>query len=496
MADESLDAIARTDALLDAIAGERRFVSSDSDETALFGLLEGWRDDVRRRPADQVITEQQAVVALNRGKTEPGPSLRPRRGLSVVASAAAAVLCIGGFGAVVAGSGPGDALYGLHTMLFGEAPEVRDDQVALVAKTEMQQVQQLIDQGDWQQAEEKLQAVSSQVQSVEDVPTKTDLIRQWNDLSVKVGTQQPTQTVPPMVPGLPMPAVPPGVTLLPLPPVPALEAVGTEMLKVQQLIEQRDWQQAQDLLRPLSSEVEGVGDLTNKTDLVRLFNEMTYQVGTQDAAATLPPPPPPGEPAPALPPGVSLLPLPPVATTTTQAPETTGTSTTTGTETPAPTSTETTAATTPTSGTPPAGTTSPAPPTSVAPTPTSSAVTTPPATPPATSNPAVTVTTTAPAATSQAPVATTVTTSAPAVRATSEVVETTAPPARSTQAPTTQAPTTQAPEIERTSAPVTTQAPQVQEPVSTPEVPDTPVQRQVPTVPPVTTTLLIPDSGD
>ena len=74
----------------------------------------------------------------------------------MVGSMAAAVLCIGGFGAVVAGSGPGDSLYGLRTMLFGEPNVVRDDQVALAAQTEMAQVQQLIDQGDWDQAQQKL----------------------------------------------------------------------------------------------------------------------------------------------------------------------------------------------------------------------------------------------------------------------------------------------------------------------------------------------------
>ncbi len=47
----------------------------------------------------------------------------------MVGAAAAAVLSIGGFGAVVAGSGPDDPLYGMRTMLFGAPKQVRDDQV-------------------------------------------------------------------------------------------------------------------------------------------------------------------------------------------------------------------------------------------------------------------------------------------------------------------------------------------------------------------------------
>ena len=72
--------------------------------------------------------------------------------MAVLGSVAAAVLCLGGFGAVVAGAGPGDALYGLRTMLFGEQQVTRDDQVVLAAQTELAEVQQLIEQGQWDAA--------------------------------------------------------------------------------------------------------------------------------------------------------------------------------------------------------------------------------------------------------------------------------------------------------------------------------------------------------
>ena len=225
MADfESLEAIAQSDALLDAIAGERRFTPGDPDEQALVALLEGWRDGVRRPPIDHILSEDQAETALQRGRVQgPETSRRAdksaRRGLTLVASTAAAVLAIGGFGAVVAGSGPGDSLYGLKTALFGEKTSVRDDKVALAAQTEMAQVKQLIDNGDWDQAQQKLAAVSTQVQSVDDVGTKTDLIQQWNELSVKVGTRDAAATLPSVAPGEPAAPPPPGVTLMELPAV-------------------------------------------------------------------------------------------------------------------------------------------------------------------------------------------------------------------------------------------------------------------------------------
>ena len=222
---ESLEAIAKSDALLDAIAGERRFTPGEADEQALVSLLEGWRDGVRRPSIDHVLTEQDAATALQQGRLkgpeEPvrGTRAPGRRGLTLVASTAAAVLAIGGFAGVVAGSGPGDSLYGLKTALFGEKSSVRDDKVALAAQTEMAQVQKLIETGDWEQAQQKLEAVSTQVQSVDDVGTKTDLIQQWNELSVKVGTRDAEATLPPVAPGEPAAPPPPGVTLLELPAV-------------------------------------------------------------------------------------------------------------------------------------------------------------------------------------------------------------------------------------------------------------------------------------
>ena len=196
---DSLESIAQTDALLDAIGAGRRFTPGDPDEQALVSLLEGWREGVRRHPTEQVVTEEEAVAALQQGLVSgPARESKPsaRRGLTLVASTAAAVLAIGGFGAVVAGSGPGDSLYGFKTALFGEKSSVRDDKVALAAQTEMAQVAQLIENGDWESAQQKLEAVSTQVQSVGDVGTKTDLIEQWNELSVKVGTRDAAATLP------------------------------------------------------------------------------------------------------------------------------------------------------------------------------------------------------------------------------------------------------------------------------------------------------------
>lgn len=203
--DPSLNEINRSDQFLDALATQRPVYATDRGEAELAQLLSGWRDDVRETPMGHVATPQAAAVALDRVAS---PAPRRRFSLAIVGSVAAAMLAIGGFGAVVAGSGPGDSLYGLRTMLFGGQEQTRDDAVILAAQTEMQQVQQLIEQGDWQGAQAKLEAVTTTVATVGDLESKQELVTQWQELTVKVEAQNPTATLPPDVPLPTFPDVP------------------------------------------------------------------------------------------------------------------------------------------------------------------------------------------------------------------------------------------------------------------------------------------------
>lgn len=192
-----LDALARSDRLLDALATRQPIEFSDFAEPGdqeLAALLADWRDELRWPPASGLVSDREAVAALERGRAA---RRHARRGLMLVGSVAAAVLALGGFGALVGGAQPGDPLYGVHTMLFGEPPSVHDDRVALAAKTELEQVQQMITQGQWQQAQSKLAAVSDNLQTVNDVGRKQDLIDQVKQLNAKVSTRDPNATAPP-----------------------------------------------------------------------------------------------------------------------------------------------------------------------------------------------------------------------------------------------------------------------------------------------------------
>ena len=212
--DPSLNDINRADKFLDALAAEQAPFATDRGDADLAFLLSGWRDEVRHVPMDHILTPSQAGAALVDATTV---RRRPNRlSLAVVGSAAAAVFCLGGFGTAVFAAGPGDGLYGVRSMLFGDERATRDDAVVLAAQTELAQVQQLVEQGQWDQAQDKLAALSATVQSVDRVEQKQDLIEQWNALTYKVVEQDPAATLPP--PGEPLPVLPASpLTLLPVP---------------------------------------------------------------------------------------------------------------------------------------------------------------------------------------------------------------------------------------------------------------------------------------
>ncbi len=186
-----LGAVTRTDRFIDALA-KREPV--DIEDRALAGLLEDWRDELRAPTSIAVCPDTEAVAALNRGLAE---LRRSRRRMALVGAVAATVLVISGFGAMTVEAEPGSTLYGIHTKLFGEPPAVHDDRIAMSAKNDLDLVEQMITQGQWDQAQDKLAAVSDRVQTVNDDDRKQDLIDRVNQLNVKVANRDPKATVPP-----------------------------------------------------------------------------------------------------------------------------------------------------------------------------------------------------------------------------------------------------------------------------------------------------------
>ncbi|MEA2788356.1 MAG: hypothetical protein QOG73_762 [Acetobacteraceae bacterium] len=198
-----LDELSRTDLLLDALAERQRIDVDDPNDDALATLLGDWRDDLRWPPASALVSPEEAVGALRAGMVE---QRRGRRGLATIGSVAATLLVLSGFGAMVVEARPGGMLYGMHSMFFDEANQ---NQTMLSAKADLAKVQQLIDKGQWTQAEDQLAEVSSTVQSMNDSAGRKDLLDEINLLNVRVDSRDPNATLPP--------AAPPSSAVLPAP---------------------------------------------------------------------------------------------------------------------------------------------------------------------------------------------------------------------------------------------------------------------------------------
>jgi len=204
----ALDEIVHTDLLLDALAERERIDLDDPQVDALAVLMGDWRDDLRWPPASALVSAEEAVEALRTGLAE---RRRAHRGLAAIGSVAATLLVLSGFGAFVADAHRGDPLYGLHVMFF-DAPRVNDDQITLSAKADLAKVQQMIDQGQWAQAQNQLAEVSGTVQAINDGSSRQNLLDEVNLLNTRVESRNPNATLAPGSPpsgNLPGPATKP-----------------------------------------------------------------------------------------------------------------------------------------------------------------------------------------------------------------------------------------------------------------------------------------------
>jgi hypothetical protein len=188
----ALDEIAHTDLLLDALAERERLDLDDPQVDALALLMGDWRDDLRWPPASALVSPEEALEALHAGLTE---RRRTHRGVAAIGSVAATLLMVSGFGALVADAHRGDPLYGLHVMFF-DAPRVNDDTVTLSAKADLAKIQQMIDQGQWAQAQNQLSEVNSTVQAMNDSSSRQNLLDEIDLLNTRVESRNPNAMLP------------------------------------------------------------------------------------------------------------------------------------------------------------------------------------------------------------------------------------------------------------------------------------------------------------
>ena len=193
-------AVARTERFIDALAKREPTDVGDvadhggAGDRVLAGLLEDWRDELRTPVPPGFCTERDAVAALDRGRVA---RRRIHRRMALVGTLAATVLSVGGFVAMMGEAQPGDTLYGVHTRVLGEPTSVHDERIARSAQDDLDSVEQMITLGQWDEAQDKLAAVSDRVQTVKDNDRKQDLVERVNLLNAKVANRDPHATAVP-----------------------------------------------------------------------------------------------------------------------------------------------------------------------------------------------------------------------------------------------------------------------------------------------------------
>ena len=104
---------------------EQPVYSTDPGEAELAYLFAGWRDEVRTPPLTAPVTPRDASMALRRAVA---PSRQRSRTRSPWSGPSRRRCCASAASAPSStGAGPGDPLYGVRTMLFGEQQQTRDD---------------------------------------------------------------------------------------------------------------------------------------------------------------------------------------------------------------------------------------------------------------------------------------------------------------------------------------------------------------------------------
>ena len=188
----ALDEFARTDLLLDALAERERVDIDDPKEDALAALLGDWRDDLRWPPASALISPEEAVAALHAGLAERRP--RQSRGLATVGSVAAACWC----SAALAPwwSRRARARRCTACTRCSSTSSRQSGTVMLSAKADLAKVQEMIDKGQWAQAQSQLNR-GQQLGAVHGRQRRRkDLMNEVNLLNTKVETRNPNATLP------------------------------------------------------------------------------------------------------------------------------------------------------------------------------------------------------------------------------------------------------------------------------------------------------------
>lgn len=203
-----LSAVQADDALLDALGGSDPKIADGLGDQELNALLLAWRRDIDSEPLAELVDTETAVTTVKTAASANRFGQRERRRRMLVpVAAAAAVLAIAftGTGLAARDAQPGDTLWGLTKVLYGD--HARSVEAAATARGDLEKANMALASGhldDARRALEDAQAALKQV-AVED--NLGQLMDQHRQLSEQLQSPNPAPIL--TIPGSQGGTVPP-----------------------------------------------------------------------------------------------------------------------------------------------------------------------------------------------------------------------------------------------------------------------------------------------
>jgi hypothetical protein len=193
-----LAAVQADDALLDLI-GRPGYRPSDAQDE-LTRVLAGWREEIDAEPFRELVDTDTALAAIHAARRR----VRRRNPVfgSIAAAAAVLVIALSAVGLVAKSAQPGDHLWGVTQVLYGNY--ARSVETAAAVRTELNEARTALKQGDPERARASLQRVQNQLPAISESEGRTDLTARHRQLEQMLnGSPADGSTAPPAVPGVP-----------------------------------------------------------------------------------------------------------------------------------------------------------------------------------------------------------------------------------------------------------------------------------------------------
>ncbi|MEC3982122.1 anti-sigma-D factor RsdA [Amycolatopsis sp. H20-H5] len=197
-----LSAVQADDALLDALGGSDPRIADGLGDQELNALLLAWRRDIDSEPLAELVDVDTAVTTVKTAALVRKHSGRSgKRRLLVPVAAAAAVLAIAftGTGLAARDAQPGDTLWGLTKVLYGD--HARSVEAAATAKVDLEKANLALADNRLADARRALDDAQAALSQVSDADNRDQLIEQHRQLSEQLQkpgapTQVPTSQLP------------------------------------------------------------------------------------------------------------------------------------------------------------------------------------------------------------------------------------------------------------------------------------------------------------